>query len=436
VTARTGSAWRPTPAHARAVVASLALSALAVLARRPDLLVFGAPFLLAATLGAAARPASTPTVRQRLGHGVLEEGDTTTWHVDIDDVDGGADTVAAVLDVPVWIDRGDINGRAVTDLDDDRTAHLGLPVRPTRWGRRRLGPALVVATSPWGAFRSVLRRTDGDQPLTVLPKPATFDAPSAPVSKPGLVGVHRSPRRGSGNEFAGIREFQPGDRLRRVHWRQSLRTDTLHVTSTHADHDRHVVLLVDALNDIGESDGIDGRASSLDTAFRAAGAIAAHHLSTGDRVSMMVMSPNQLRRLAPGNGMRHLDRMSRMMAATDVGARGVDDGRVPPGLGSGALVVVLSPLVAAAALQRAFEMARHGHSVVVIDTLPTDITRNSFSDPRDQIAWRIRLLERQRELRRVQDVGVPVVPWRGPGSLDLVLRELTRRPGAAIGRRP
>jgi hypothetical protein len=99
-------------------------------------------------------------------------------------------------------------------------------------------------------------------------------------------------------------------------------------------------------------------------------------------------------------------------------------------------VVVLSPLVSAAALQRSFEMARHGHSVVVIDTLPPDVTRNDFTDPRDQIAWRIRLLERQRELRRVQEVGVPVVPWRGAGSLDVVLREISRRPGVAIGRRP
>ncbi|MEN9645681.1 MAG: hypothetical protein RL238_2350 [Actinomycetota bacterium] len=433
---RPASEWKPTPAHARAVVASFALAAVAVLARRPDLLVLAAPFLAAAAMGAAARPTASPVVRQRMGHGVLMEGETTTWHVDIDDTDGGAETVAAVLDVPAWVDRGHVMGRAVTDLDDERSAHLGLLVRPTRWGRLRLGPALVVANSPWGAFRSVLRRTDGDQPLMVLPKPAVFDAPSAAVSKPGLVGVHRSPRHGSGNEFAGIRSFQPGDRLRRIHWKQSLRTGELHVTSTHADHDRHVVLLVDALNDIGESDGIDGRASSLDTAFRAAGAIAAHHLGTGDRVSMMVMSANQLRRLAPGNGMRHLDRMMRLMASTDVSARGVDDGRVPPGLGSGALVVVLSPLVAAAALQRAFEMARHGHSVVVIDTLPPDITRNRFTDPRDQLAWRIRLLERQRELRRIQDVGVPVVPWRGPGSLDMVLRELARRPGAAIGRRP
>lgn len=432
---KVASAWRPTPSHARAVIAAMALASIAVLARRPDVLVLAMPFLVAAAWGTAARPTTNPTVRQRLAHGVLTEGETSEWHVLVDVGDANIDSVAAVLDVPAWTDRGPAMGQAVGDVEHDGTIALGIPVRPTRWGRRRLGPALVAATSPWGAYRWVQRRTDGDQPMTVLPRPTTFSATSQPVAKAGLVGLHRSPRQGSGNEFAGIREFQPGDRLRRIHWKQSLRTGSLHVTATWADHDRHVVLMVDALNDIGDSDGIDGRASSLDTAFRAAGAIAAHHLDTGDRVALMVMASNRLHRLAPGNGRRHLDRMLRMMAAVEVGKGGHDDGRLPPGLGSGALVVVLSPLVSAAALQRAFDLARHGHAVVVIDCMPPDITRNTFTDPRDQIAWRIRLLERERELRRVQEVGVAVVPWRGEGSLDAVLRELARRPGAAIGRR-
>ena len=40
------------------------------------------------------------------------------------------------------------------------------------------------------------------------------------------------------------------------------------------------------------------------------------------------------------------------------------------------------------------------------------------------------VLERRREIRRVQEVGVPVVEWLGPGSLDQVLRDLHRRAGA------
>ena len=66
----------------------------------------------------------------------------------------------------------------------------------------------------------------------------------------------------------------------------SSRTGTLHVTSTWSDRDTHVVLLLDTEHDIGISEGIDGRASSLDIAVgRAAAAIAEHYLPpvTGSR---------------------------------------------------------------------------------------------------------------------------------------------------------
>ena len=43
------------------------------------------------------------------------------------------------------------------------------------------------------------------------------------------------------------------------------------------------------------------------------------------------------------------------------------------------------------------------------------------------LAWRIRLLERRRELRMVMTAGIPVVQWRGPGSLDQVIRDISRR---------
>ena len=43
------------------------------------------------------------------------------------------------------------------------------------------------------------------------------------------------------------------------------------------------------------------------------------------------------------------------------------------------------------------------------------------------LAWRIRRLSRGVDVSRLTSAGVPVVPWRGPGSLDQVLRELARR---------
>jgi hypothetical protein len=89
---------------------------------------------------------------------------------------------------------------------------------------------------------------------------------------------------------------------------------------------------------------------------------------------------------------------------------------------------MLSPLISPVALERAISMASHGLSVAVIDTLPADVHANE--DATTELAWRIRLLERSSEVRAVQQVGVPVIAWGGPGSLDPFLREIARRASA------
>ena len=244
------------------------------------------------------------------------------------------------------------------------------------------------------------------------------------------MGVDRSARPGDGNEFAGIRLFQPGDRLRRVHWPRSMRTGALHVTATWADHDRHVLLLADAFSDVGDSGGIDGAASSLDTTVRAAGAIAQHHLHRGDRVSLQIIGTRGMSRVPPASGHAQLRRILDRLSAIEVGTQQFDDARLHLPLPAGVLVVMLSPLVSPTALQRAVTIASRGIAVVVVDTLPSGLvepTEGRAPTHTQSLAWRIRLLERRREVARVQEAGIPVVQWRGPGSLDQVLRDLHRR---------
>ena len=122
------------------------------------------------------------------------------------------------------------------------------------------------------------------QQLTVWPQAAAYDSTAEAPQPDGLVGAHRSRRVGSGTEFAGIRPFAPGDRLRRISWPVSLRTGELQVVTTRAEQDASVLIVVDALRDIGISGGVDGRASSLDLTVRAASALAEHHVRRGDRV--------------------------------------------------------------------------------------------------------------------------------------------------------
>ena len=425
--------WSPTAAYLRAVLGGLGCAAGAVLARRPDLLVIAAPLVCAAVWGATRRPSLSPTVSELVGQTTLREGQVTRHRIRIDDPSGRVEDVAVLFDPPPWVDQ-DGHGRIAVGLGDDGDEPLHVDVRPTRWGRHRLLTPLVVAGSAWNNHRFVWRDSLRPREVLTLPEPALFDAVAPAVHSPGLIGVNRSPRTGSGTEFATIRPFQPGDRLRRVHWPASLRTNRLHVATTFADHDRHVALLVDAFEDVGTSGGLHGSASSLDVELRAAAAIAEHYVRAGDRVSLVTMGSQRLRRVRPGVGRRHLRRLLEVLATIEPAEALVDDGRVPRGLGSGALVMVVSPLLSAGAQQRLVAISDLGLDVIGIDCLPEDV-HERFGDPDARVTWRIGVLERERRLRHVREAGIPIVPWHGPGSLDLVLRALYRRANVRVGGR-
>jgi uncharacterized protein (DUF58 family) len=417
--------WHPTIAHFRATFVAVALMVFGVLARRADLLVIAAPFAVVAAWSVLRRPTAVPVLRHRLGDQSIREGDATAWH---GAVSGCAeiDSVVAVLPTATWIDTNPEAGVVGAAATGDG-ADLAIQVRATRWGRHRVGRVGVSATSVWGSFRwSVNTRY---YPLTALPLPAVFDS-SAPVRRSrGLVGLNRSAYAGEGSEFAGIRPFQLGDRMRRIHWARSLREKQLHVTSTWADQDSHVMLELDATDDLGESEGIDGRASSMDLGVRAAGAIAQHFLHHGDRVSLRVFGSSPATPVPPASGQRHLRRILDTLSAIRPGSdpRALI-GRNRAATSPDALVIMLSPLISPPALERALSIARRGVTVVVVDTLPDAVLQDD--DPLTALAWRIRLLERRREIRIVGEAGVPVVKWRGPGSLDQFLRESVRRASA------
>ena len=415
--------WEPTAAHQRAILLAAGGAIAAVLGRRADLLVIVAPLVVAALWGHLARPRTEVTGTARLGDTTLREGSVTGLVVRTEpalpDVHGIV-TVARAQ----WVERKPSSG--IAELDDG-VAALGL--RSTRWGRRRIGTVSIALVSTWGAFR--VGPVDlPDLDTATLPVPASFDT-SAPTPHPrGIVGLNRSNRPGSGSEFNTIREFHPGDRLRRIHWPVSMRTGRLHVTSTFTDEDAHVFLLVDCFSDLGPREGIDGRPTSLDVTVRAAGAMSEHFLRSNDRLTLRTVGAAEVPTLGVGSGTNHLRRVLDTLAAISPATERRDTGEhAIRGVDPMALCLVLSPLVEPTMVALAHTLAARGMTVVVVDTFPDHLVDNPTS-PYEALAWRMRLLSRGAEVHSLRLRGVPVVPWRGPGSLDQVLRDIARRASA------
>ncbi len=399
----------------------------AVLAGSPALVVLASPFVLPALLGALGRPSTAPRLDARLGLTRLHEGQGTTSELHITDLDG-VEQVTRVLARMPHVVAVPPSGAVAVPATLPEASVLALGAR--RWGHLPIGDEQVALTSAWSGYRWGPERLVGQQ-LTVWPQTAAYDSTAEAPQPDGLVGAHRSRRAGSGTEFAGIRPFAPGDRLRRISWPVSLRTGELQVVTTRAEQDASVLVVVDALRDIGISGGVDGRASSLDLTVRAASALAGHHIRRGDRVSMRIVGPGHLR-VPLGAGPRHLHRLTGSLARVVPGSAPMADETLELGVTGGCIVYVLStmldaPLVTATAL-----LSARGVSVVVIDTLgerPVDEMGGRTSTT--GLAWRMRMVHRTAMLGRLAALGCPIVPWRGPGTVDVVLRQQSRR-----GQRP
>ena len=126
---------------------------------------------------------------------------------------------------------------------------------------------------------------------------------------------------------------------------------------------------------------------------------------------------------------RHLQRLLGTIARIRTDARSTPPERLELGTQSGSVVHVLSPMLFTPLVTATASLQRSGTSVVVVDTLGDALTAPEGADPLGlpSLAMRMQVIERDDRLRRLAALGAPVVPWRGPGTLDTVLQQLARR---------
>ncbi|HEX3929125.1 MAG TPA: DUF58 domain-containing protein [Nocardioides sp.] len=418
------SQWRVSAPLVRALLVSGIGLGLALLLGRPVAVVLVAPLAVFAAAGLLGKPRGLPRVLPGTTYTQLYEGQATSSQLEVessDEIEVVSRAAAQAEHMALRPANGAVSYRAGRERS--------LAVSARRWGQRRIGEEKVALFSRWGGYRWGPVAYVGRE-VSVLPASTAFGAQAAAPAPIGLIGAHRSRREGDGTEFSSIRAFHAGDRMRRINWRVSLRSGSLHVVSTRSEEDAALLLVVDALADYGISRGIGSDESSLDVAMRAGAAVAQQYIGQGDRVSLRVVSPGG-EYVGYGSGTRHLRRILGQMARTrpglphDVEVDRIDFRTVP-----GTLVVVLSPMLSDEMATVAVRLLRRGLPVIVVDTLPADAAPSVSTETDPQIAslaWRMRLVERRHVLERLAGAGCPVVAWHGPRTLEEVVRRLALR---------
>jgi uncharacterized protein (DUF58 family) len=405
--------WRLSAHAGRLLTLAVAALALALLTHRPELAGVAAPAALLLSTLPARRPAQV-SVRVRPADSGSVEGVASALEISLA---GQGD-----YDAEFRIEPGDAivpGPPVVVTAPAPVTAEAVLPFTAQRWGRRQIGMLAITLTDEYGLAEGGIRL--GLPWIDCRPVPARLSRTILLSRLPSRLGEHPARAVGEGGEFAGVREFVPGDRQRRINWPATTRRGALHLSTFADERTQTIVVIADATADVGEAG-----ASSLDLVLRGATGMMTRYLANRDRVGL-VMYGSRLNWVAPGQGDRHFQRLLDVLMSSPGGldkAGGLT--RLPrAALPPGALIVVFTPLLDASLIEAVRDVRERGFSVVIVDVLNSE--PGDDSTKLSELTTRIWLLEQQAIRFAMMQLGVPVVHWDGQSSLDDPLGPYTGR---------
>jgi len=406
------TSWRlPVYAALGAVglVAGLALG-------RVEPVALAAPFLLA-LVAAVAEQEPEVSVRASLDRDRVIEGDEVTATIELFSA-RGADRLELLVQIPRELSVEGETARAVRlRPDEERTVELKL--RCDHWGVFSVGQVFFRARDTLG-FRSWEGSAGEARPLRVFPREETLRSLIAPLETQVFAGNQVSRARGEGIEFADLREWQPGDRLRRVNWRATALRGSLWVNEQNPERNTDVVLFLDTFAEVRA----EGR-STNDRAVRAAATLARIYLQRKDRVGLVGFG-GFLSWLVPASGMRQLYAIVETLLTTEVvhsfALRGVDV--LPPRtLPPKALVLAITPLLDNRTAAALLDLRARGYDLIVVEVSPVELVAPEPGSSLE-LAHRLWRLSREALRWRYEQVGVPVVTWREGEPLAVPIEEV------------
>ena len=401
------------------------LTVLGLALGRPEPTLLGAPFLFALLVGAAL--ARRPEVRAAVRVAPTEavEGDEAEVTVDLT-ADGPVARAEVALLLPAGLAAVEPGTVAAVALRPGETKRVRFGVACRQWGGYGLGTVRVRARDPLRFFADE-GTFDQRQALRVFPRPESFRSLLRPAETQPWAGNRLARAKGDGIEYADIRPFAAGDRVRSINWRLTARRGELHVNERHPERNSDVILFLDAFSDVAR----DGEGTRLQ-AVRGAAALAERYLAAQDRVGLVTFG-GILHWLGPASGPTQRQRMVEALIETDVvfsyawkALSAIPPRMLPPG----ALVVALSPLLDERSVNALYDLAARGIDLAILEVAPEPFAAPS-GERNGDVAFRVWLMEREAVRERFRQLGVPIATWRDGEPMEQALAEL-----AACRRRP
>jgi uncharacterized protein (DUF58 family) len=401
---------------AYAALAGTGLLAALVLGR-PELAALAAPF--AVVLAAGLSLAEAPRVRAwlELDHERQVEGEEVKAHLELA-ADSAVPGLELLLDLPNGVESLGPNPQ-LRHLGWDERPELELPLRCAHWGAYLVGDVLLRVQDRFGLV-SFEQKLDLRRPLKVYPRGEALQKLLRPLETQTFAGTQTPRSRGEGIEFADLRPFVPGDRVRRINWRATARRREPWVNETHPERNADVVIFLDTF-----AEARDGASGTLDLAVEAAGSLAEHYIREKDRVGLVAFG-GVLNWLTVSSGVVQLYRVLDSLLDAEIflsyAWKNIDILPVrtlPPH----ALVLALSPLLDERSVRSLADLRARGFDLAVVEISPVPFAQPG-KGPLDDLAYRLWLLRREALRSSYLRLGVPVVEWRKDVPLQAALEEV------------
>ncbi len=396
-----------------------ALGLLAALALGlPELVLFAAPFAVIAALGALQVRAPRIGVGVELDRERALEGELLDVSIRFGPSDG-TEQIDVLLELPPGLEVEGRTNPTTLRLNEGDERVLQLRLRCVRWGAFRVGRIHLRTHDRFGMFQQEVV-ADRRQPLKVYPTQEAVRSLLRPTETQVFSGNHVARQKAEGIEFADIRQFVAGDRIRHVNWRATARRGELWVNEHHAERNADVVIFLDVFAEAR----LGGR-STLDPALRAAASLAARYLRQRDRVGFVSFG-GTLNWLLPSTGVRQLYSIVDAMLDTQIVLSYawrdlvvIPRRTLPPQ----ALVLALTPLLDDRAATALLDLRARGFDLVVIEISPVELVAQRRGGAHE-IALRLWRLRRDAVRGRFERAGVPVAVWDDESSLAVALEEV------------
>jgi uncharacterized protein (DUF58 family) len=231
---------------------------------------------------------------------------------------------------------------------------------------------------------------------------------------------------GSGTDFWGVREYQPGDPLRRLDWRLTARHPHKFFTKEFEQEEiADIGLILDARQKTNLQIGED---SLFEHAARATASLAEMFLRQGNRVSLLVYQ-RRYASVFPGYGKLQLNRILHTLAQiTPESDSSLNSLQFLPiqMFSSHSQIVVISPLLSGD-WQFLRRLRAYGYQVLLISPDPLAYARPILPTDRDsQLAIRLTRVERQIEINQITQLWIPVIDWQVNQPLAPLVRNALR----------